>query len=327
MRPIAKSLDVLGSLSTPKEFAEKVRWHVNEWMLRHLGMLSAVGGRLTVIDSFGAPGDTLLAATICRTLKERFPGLKINLRTSWPDLVRHDPCMATLNEPEDYFTLRFWYLETVARKETRTNILLETLRKVRISEYSYRASVYLTQEEKRWAAEMLGCSGTRGDGDRRPILAFCTHSKERVKNWPEERWRELLSRLAGDYCLVHLGDDREPQFQGVQRFAGKVSMRESMSVLSHCQGFIGPDSFLMHAANGLDVPSVIIFGGARPAACLGYTSNTNLFVPMACGPCWLHDSRGDVCPHGVACMDKVSVDDTEVAVRTMMGTAVLGVSA
>jgi ADP-heptose:LPS heptosyltransferase len=323
MSPRAKSMEVLRVLSKPKEMAEKFRWHFNEWMLRHLGLLSAVGGRLTVLDSFGAPGDTLLAATVCRILKERFPRLRINLITRWPDLVRHDPCMATLNEQEDYFTLRFWYLETVARKETKTNILLETLRKVRISEYSYRASVYLTQEEKQWAALRLSGTGGGGDGDRRPGLAFCTQSKERVKNWPERHWRELVDRLADDYSLVHVGDEREPHFRGVQRFAGMISMRESMSVLSHCQAFLGPDSFLMHVANGLDIPSVIIFGGARPAACLGYASNTNLYVPMACGPCWLHDSRGDVCPHGVACMDKVSVDEVEVAVRAMMQSAAL----
>jgi ADP-heptose:LPS heptosyltransferase len=294
-------------------YAAKVRWHVNEWMQCHLGLLQLAGGRLSVLDSFGAPGDTLLAATVCRILKENFPALRINLITRWPDLVRNDPCLAEINGSETYFTLRFWYLEMVQRKERSKNVLMETLGKVGIQSYDYRARVHLTPHERREGERKLASIRRVG----RPLAAFNTMSKEQVKNWPRHSWVELLHRLADDFTLVHLGDDREPVFDQVARFAGQSSMRESMAILGECDVYIGPDSFLMHAANGLDVPSVIIFGGSRPSCCLGYAENVNLYVPMPCGPCWLHDSRGDLCPYNIACMKEVSVDEVKSAVQKL----------
>ena len=69
----------------------------------------------------------------------------------------------------------------------------------------------------------------------------------------------------------------------------KHTMRESASLLSRANFFIGPDSLLMHVANGLDVKSIVIFGGSRPTDCFGYEQNINL----ATAPEWqsLLDSR------------------------------------
>ena len=50
-------------------------------------------------------------------------------------------------------------------------------------------------------------------------------------------------------------------------------MRESASILSLSDFFIGPDSLLMHLANALSIPSTIIFGGSRPVNALGYSQN------------------------------------------------------
>jgi len=296
------------------KLGSNLRWHLNEWILRRLWVINASHGWLSVLDSFAAPGDTLLATTVCRTLKQHFPRLRLNLITQWPDLVRLDPCLDAVNATETYFTLRFWYLETVTRKEVSTNVLMETLSKVGITRYNYHCRVHLDATERQAARARLADESAIG----RPILAFNTLSKEKVKNWPQASWTVLLQRLSEDFTLIHLGDDREPVFKFVVRFAGQLSMRESMAVLSHCKAFVGPDSFLMHAANGLDIPSVILFGGARPSACLGYSGNINLYMPMPCSPCWLHDSRGDVCPHDIECMRRISIDKVEEACRRLL---------
>jgi ADP-heptose:LPS heptosyltransferase len=62
----------------------------------------------------------------------------------------------------------------------------------------------------------------------------------------------------------------------------------------------------MHAANGLDVPSVIIFGGSRTPANLGYVSNRNLFAELPCSGCWLTGHPGSECPHDLACMAAIT---------------------
>jgi ADP-heptose:LPS heptosyltransferase len=121
---------------------------------------------------------------------------------------------------------------------------------------------------------------------------------------------------------VHLGDAREPVIDGVHRLAGRLRLRESLSVLAHARVHVGGDSFLMHAANGLDVPSVIVFGGSRTPANVGYAANINLFAPMPCGPCWIHRVNGERCGQALACMAVITPAAVVGAVARLTAHAV-----
>ncbi len=288
--------------------AAAVRWHVNDWFTRRPWLLHWLGARLTVFDAFGAPGDTLLTAIVCRHLHERHPRIRINCLTPNPELLLHDPNIETLNARESWFCLWHWYLGLVEKKDGCVNVLRPTFDHLGFGPCAYRAKVFLSDLEIAGARARLGATA-------KPVLAFNTRSKEAVKNWPVESWNDLLERLRAEFDLMHLGDATEPHFAGVRRFAGLLSLRESMALLACARLHVGPDSFLMHAANGLDVPSVIIFGGSRTPANLGYDGNVNLFVEMPCGPCWIHASRGERCEHDLACLKKISVE--EVHAETM----------
>ena len=81
-------------------------------------------------------------------------------------------------------------------------------------------------------------------------------------------------------------------------------MRESAAILSKANYFIGPDSLLMHIANGLNIPSTIIFGGSRPVGCFGYSENLNLKSAPDCSPCWIHEGY-ESCNHDLRCMKEI----------------------
>jgi ADP-heptose:LPS heptosyltransferase len=286
----------------------KIRWQLNARLGRRLWLLNAARMRITVVDAFGSPGDTLLTAAICRHLRQWYPRLQINCLTPNPALLAHDPNIDTLNQPETFFSVWSWYPDLIARRDVRTNVLKETFARLGLEHraYQYRARVYLTKEERAGGLTVLG-------NPSKPVLTFHTRSREEVKDWPLARWVELLTQLKGRFHLVQLGDDREPRLQDVHRLVG-LSLRESLAVLAHAHIHVGADSFWMHAANGLDVPSVIIFGGSRPSGVLGYESNINLFTPMPCGPCWIQSSRGERCTYGIACMDAITADNVVSAV-------------
>lgn len=285
----------------------KVRWHVNNILIENLWLPNLLRARLTIFDAFGAPGDTLLAAIVCHHVKQSYPHLRLNLLTPNPELVSRDPDIGEINRPESYLCLWHWYLDHIIHKDARSNVLEPAFKKLRIRNPEYRARVFLGEEELKAGAALIEKTGL-------PVLAFNTLSKEPVKNWPLESWLELVEKLRGRFELVHLGDDREPVVPGVQRFAGRLDMRQSMAVLAAARLHAGPDSFLMHAANGLGVPSVIIFGGSRTPDNLGYSENTNLLVKMPCGPCWIHESRGEHCEHGLECLHKITVAEVHDAI-------------
>jgi ADP-heptose:LPS heptosyltransferase len=278
------------------------RARVSRWTRRHLAGLSRIGARVTVRDLFGSPGDTLLTATVCRHLKQRWPGLRLNCITKNPDLLLHDTNVSTLNGRPGLLVLDFWYLDLLERRDNTTNVLRPTLAATGVETIDYRARVYLTPQEREWARGQLKALP-------RPRVAFNQRSAQPAKNWAPAHWDALLGSLRDRAALVQLGDQSEPVHQDVTRFAGRLSRRESMAILGECDIFIGPDSFLMHAANGLDVPATVIYGGRISPAVTGYAGNRNLYTDLQCSGCWLTGHPGSECPHNLACLDAISVSD------------------
>jgi ADP-heptose:LPS heptosyltransferase len=285
----------------PLKLWSKFRWFQNSRLGSKLPALNNRKKWLTVIDRLGAPGDALITANVIRCIKENYSNLKINCITPHPELIHLDPHIDTINQPETFYSFDSTYWELIVRKEKSQNIIEHNLLRLGLNNYEYKAAYYLSEEEKDWAKQ----ESTQFD---KPILAICTKSKETVKNWPEANWLELIQNLKDKFSIIQLGDDKEPFFQGTHRYAGKLSMRESAAILSKANYFIGPDSLLMHIANGLDIPSTIIFGGSRPVGCFGYSKNVNLRSNPQCSPCWIHEGY-ESCGLNLKCMTAISVEE------------------
>jgi ADP-heptose:LPS heptosyltransferase len=285
--------------SYPKKLWSKYRWWKNSNLKKLLPYLNKNSEWLTVIDRLGAPGDALISTNVIRGIKKKFPKLQVNFITPHPELVELDPSIDLINGKETFYTFDSSYWELIVRKETKENIISHNLKKLGIEEYDYKAMFYLSDQEKSWAEDIL-------KNFQKPVLAICTKSKESVKNWPIEHWTELLKSLINKFSIIQLGDKAESEFKGVRSFAGKLSMRESAALLSQAKLFIGPDSLLMHVANGLNIKSLIIFGGSRPVGCFGYANNINFTSDSECSPCWIHDGY-ETCPNDYYCLRSISV--------------------
>jgi ADP-heptose:LPS heptosyltransferase len=220
--------------------------------------------------------------------------------TPHPELIRLDPHIESINKNETFYSFDSTYWELIVRKEKSQNIIEHNMLRLGIDKYDYKAAYYLSEEEKDWAKQET-------NQFEKPILAICTKSKEPVKNWPKANWAELIQNLKVNFSIIQLGDEKEPIFEGVHRYAGKLSMRESGAILSKATYFIGPDSLLMHISNGLDIPSTIIFGGSRPVKCFGYSENINLKNTPDCSPCWIHDGY-EQCKFDLLCIKSISVN-------------------
>ena len=283
----------------PNKLWSKYRWFRNSRLSSHLPVLNRRKKWLTVIDRLGAPGDALITANVIRCIKETYPKLKINCITPHPELIRLDPNIDSINQKETFYSFDSTYWELIVRKEKSQNIIEHNMCRLGIDKYHYKANYYLSEEEKEWAKQEI-------IQFKKPILAICTKSKEPVKNWSESNWMELIKELKTKFCIIQLGDEKEPTFEDIHRYAGNLSMRKSAAILSHASHFIGPDSLLMHIANGLNIPSTIIFGGSRPTDCFGYANNINLSTTLECSPCWIHEGY-DECQNGLKCLNQVSV--------------------
>ena len=94
------------------------------------------------------------------------------------------------------------------------------------------------------------------------------------KNWPEERWLELMQLLIAstDAHLLILGGEAEgarlvrladalpaPRI----RLAQNLPLLELAGLISQCAAFIGHDSGITHIAATLAVPSLVLWGPSR----------------------------------------------------------------
>jgi ADP-heptose:LPS heptosyltransferase len=282
----------------PFKILSKFRWWRNSKLKDLLPALNKNHNQITVIDRLGAPGDALITANVIRCIKDNYPNLKINCITPHPELLKLDPHIDSINQKETFYSFDSTYWELIVRKEKKTNIIRHNLDRLGIKEYEYKARYYISKEEKEWAKDKINRLN-------KPLIGICTKSKETVKNWPESNWKSLVETLTTIGQVIHLGDNSEPKINGITRFAGKTKIRDSAALLSCCDFFIGPDSLLMHIANGLDIPSIIIFGGSRPVDCFGYEENINLFSQPHCSPCWIHDGYQQ-CNENFICLSNIT---------------------
>lgn len=284
----------------PLKAWSKYRWWKNSNLSTTMSLLNGKKSWITVIDRLGAPGDALISANIIHCIKKKYPQLRVNFITPHPELVRLDPAIEKINKPETFYSLDSSYWELIVRKEKKTNVVKFNLEKIGLNTFEYNSKYYASEEELDWANSKLS-------NFTKPLLAICTKSKECVKNWSLGNWEQLINKLSSDYCIIQLGDKSEPTFTKVERYAGKCTMRQSAALLAKTILFVGPDSLLMHIANGLKIPSVIIFGGSRPVSCFGYLDNENLVNSPPCSPCWIHDGY-EICNNDLICMKNISVE-------------------
>ncbi len=155
---------------------------------------------------------------------------------------------------------------------------------------------------------------------KKPIVTFAVKTGwSKYKDWPFERWSELIKLFPG-FQFIQLGAVGEPKIEGAQYMCGKLTIRESFSVLKQSNLFIGLDSVFNHAAAALEVPAIILFGSTSPIGS-GYPNAMNLWANLECGPCYREDNTKAVhkkppCPFSHECMvDFMTVDKVAQAVR------------
>jgi len=109
---------------------------------------------------------------------------------------------------------------------------------------------------------------------QRPALpqAIAMHpgSGSPKKNWPEERWIELIATLSAPVVLV-LGEAEQWSASSLARLGSHVLILRDRPILSlpaeltQCRLFLGHDSGISHLAAACGVPSILLFGPTDPA--------------------------------------------------------------
>lgn len=264
-------------------------------------------GKILVIRG-GAIGDFILTIPVFQALKKYFPQAELEVlgypkvarlavEAGWasqaksiedPGLVRFfaprgpvppewqqyfsqfDIIISYLFDPDEIFKKniehsgKHHYIHGPHRPDEKLNIhaidaLLKPLEKL---------AVY----ESGWVPDLGRLMGTQSKPERKTIrIAMHPGSGSTLKNWPSERWTELIQHFSGvsDLEILVVGGEAERELcalipthlpEGKCRVFMNHPLDELARLLGECDAFIGHDSGISHLAAAIGVPSVVLWG-------------------------------------------------------------------
>lgn len=262
----------------------------------------------------GALGDVLATTPTIKELRQKFPEAHLRYVTSQhsTSILKYNPDVDEVVESSGQADLKinFNYPMHEGYPDTPMTKHLS----------HYFADCAGVELPKDWKPVLqLGFGDLVKLEHKKPVITFAVRTGwSRYKEWPLDRWVELIKKFPG-YQFIQLGAAGEAEIEGAQYMCGKLSLRESFSVLQQSALFIGLDSVFNHAAAALGVPAVIMFGSTSPAGS-GYDHQLNLASGDSCQPCYREDNtiavhKKPACPFNHKCMvDFMSVGRVASAV-------------
>lgn len=251
-----------------------------------------------------ALGDNLLLTAVAREVRRARPGLRIVVETTVPAIFDHNPNV-------DWAVDARWVgLPGVCRPryvitpgEACSHIVDQLLLQCGLGRgrTERRPEMYFSLEElSRFSREFpAGAAVVCPVGKQ-------SHASDR-KEWGSDRFQRVVEARP-DLEWVQVGGAADPLLPGVVDRRG-LRIRDTAGLLRQSRLFLGLEGGLMHLARAVDVPAVIVYGGAVDPAVSGYPQHVALWRRPACSPCFRSHGPMSPCPHDRECLTAIPVAD------------------
>lgn len=202
-----------------------------------------------------AVGDVLLATPIIKALHELWPLCPIDVETRSPDIFYKNPYVRKaadrINPAPNTMMVN---LDMVYERTPGVHVLESYARAAGVHPLTApRLELYTdhpvpdVMRDGRWCAVHVGPTTWA------------------AKNWPNDRWCNVIDWLRGDgWKILLLGDVGDRRMNYDLDLRGQKGIQEMAGALQACQLFIGLDSFPAHAAAALEIPCVVLYGITNP---------------------------------------------------------------
>ena len=193
---------------------------------------------------------------------------------------------------------------------------IEGGRKLDDKDYSdKRFDIFYSEEDINKVNKLLEENGVSSD-DR--LIAVHPGGRLQAKRWPVENFSRLIDLIIEreKVKVVLVGGEEEEGLEdsvldscrrkeSLVSFVGKTNLNEIAFLISKCRMFIGNDTGVMHIAEAVGTPAVVIWGGhSKPSHWSPLNSNSVVIHRQVdCEPCGL-DMCGDL-----KCLKQISVSE------------------
>lgn len=129
-------------------------------------------------------------------------------------------------------------------------------------------------------------------------ICIMTGGLQKYKTYPFEKLQNVVDHLKNDYQFCQIGVLKDPLLKDVIDLREKISIPEVAGLMSNAFCFIGGIGGLMHLANSVKCPSIVLYTSAEPDYIVNYKSNINIHPSKdTCSLC----TNGSWCPWTTKC--------------------------
>ena len=232
------------------------------------------------------PGDVLTLTAAVESLHQEYPGeYETAVQTTCMEIWEHNPRISRPEKPEDngYRKLEMHYgsigrcnQESIPFLSGYTEDLaahIDRPLRCRVN----RPQLYLAEKEKEWI-DQVRQHVTHGRKIPFWLVNAGIKSDYTAKLWPVEHYQEVIDRTRGRIQWVQIGAQEHwhPELRGVIDLRGKTTHRELIRLAWHCQGGLGPVTYLQHLCAAWEKPYVCLLGGREPVTWVQYPLQTTL---------------------------------------------------
>jgi heptosyltransferase-2 len=209
----------------------------------------------------------------------------------------------------------------------------------KLAQVEVKPFMYLTDADREFARAFIASHNqTESHAPRQTKRIFGiqpgTSPTMRWKQWPLERYRQLLERLIVEQPasqIILFGAPNEEEMirelaaglgTNISIAAGKTTIKQVAALIEKCDLLVCNDSGLMHVAVAVDTPVVAIYGPTdfNRTAPLG-KQHTMVRHAMPCSPCFKleGDEQVHLCQHH-DCLMTINADEVfyQIEKRTMV---------
>ena len=239
----------------------------------------------------GGVGDLISAAPSVAALKRKYPEARITFGVGggiFFNTIRNDPNIDRFETPFSYDVWKKRVRRKVWREKSRKHDLVLLLdngnqdwwkqKKHLIDIYSEKCGVtldqrrpvmYLDEHDTEVASKKLRELGV-SSADRLLILSPETRSKKEMKEWPYNRFLDIIQKINENYdfkIVTFVSKDNPYNYNGTIPLKG-FPLGPSAAMIRRADMFLGADNGLTHIASCFDVKIVSIHIG-YPVECCG----------------------------------------------------------
>ena len=244
-----------------------------------------------------SPGDAVVATTAIKSLHDLYPGeYSTAVDTSAMEVWENNPYISEKSDEHELTELNYPLIhQSNQRLVSFAQAYVDGLSQV-IKRPLYlttnRPHLYLSDVEKQWM-DQIQEKYTNGRKVQYWLINTGVKKDYTCKQWPVEYYQRVVDATAGVIQWVQIGSNEHEHHPlgGVISLLGHTSQRELIRLVYHCQGGVGPSTYLQHLCAAFEKHYICLLGGREPVPWVTYPRQTTLHTigQLSCcsnGGCW-----------------------------------------